>query len=657
MLAIEPGPFERAESGVTSEVRPAIGDAVSRLWEYIVDAAQVEPITLFTLLFVLGVRFVEGYFGFFSRQPVRRARRRTVADLSLSSRTVLSRAWWTLRVTTWLLGGHLRRNLRSGPDVDIARIAHKICAPGRNGSGSMPIDGPRFKALVGLCERSIEPGAPGLIVRYLTMGAWEENRALLEQLLRYLQKFEELRPVAVPDPLWRGGATFAEAVSALTGALVVADCTTSAARRAERVAVWHTGQWQGRPSPGVGATGAGSLEKVGNFNGAVSTLIGAEVRQSRGSDGPTLVLVTGESDYLSTEPVSSKPSAMNQIDQAPPACKKLLPTTEDDAMRRFVPLAATTRGQPIGGSFESTTTAVRGALLNVKVGLVSLHQGTPHLVLMRRTRWVSNARGAVSPTAGGVIQLPVAGDARDSDGLGSVDFLRGASRYLATELGLRPEQYNVGVHAVFLSNNRPRPISSEGADLATGELVATVLVAGTTMLGPDDFRDDRAWAPPGIGPFESRGALFVPMGSSADDFANNISRGRYDPESGTWLGTTSTGGESLSDTLEQPTMIAAMYASTLVHEPAPTIEAFRNVASGTPWWAEPWPDAAPGAAARICRDPEALLKPGSRGGFASWAAALKLDRWDGLLTTLQQDARLSTQKMPRPDATRSPARA
>jgi hypothetical protein len=500
-----------------------------------------------------------------------------------------------------------------------------------------------FTTLLDLVRGALEPRNAGIFVSYLVQNRWSENRELLVRLRDYLEQFENLDRLYAPQPIPPTGVTFAEGVSALSGAIVLVDLSTTKPGCAEVVRVWHTDRWEGRGH--VPAARRRDFRSsyarlhdehaitapvgLGEYNSRTPILRSVEVRQHPGSDGAAVVIVTSESDYLSSEP--SKDGSDNVH------CKKLWPALTDPHLAQIEHAR-----EPASSSLETGVDpqprrrllgarlvdkadglARRGMLLNGKLGLISYADpAEPAIVLMQRTLVTSNAAGTLGPTAGGVVEMKVWGDARDSDGFGSVDFLSGIRRELSEELGLSPEDYNIAVRSVFAANNRTRPRALEEKDarLDTGELVATVLTLGTTPLGKAEFARRRYDGSPSKGLYESKGVLFLPLGKSAEQLARYVAHGHYDPQSCRWLGRWKRPGSCrIADELEQPTLVTILYASAMRYGPQATLRAFA-AAFPEAWWSLPWPDAAVAGESRVCRPPQDLLTDTE--SFDSWGRLL-----------------------------------
>lgn len=455
-------------------------------------------------------------------------------------------------------------------------------------------------------------------------GRWAQNEALLTRIRDYCEQFQALQPVRSPQALPVLGVTFAEGASVLAGAAVVADLTGANSGCAERVVVWHCDRWDGLvddvDSPGAELTATqtpydrwsvpadfGGPPQLGMYNARVPTLCAVEVRQHPASDGAVVTLVTAESDYRSTEPLADRQS---------PQCKKLVPDGSDRWMRT-VDVVPVFTGEPttvdavtctrLLGAHESPWRGEgrdprRGTLLNVVLGLIAVGaEGRRDLVLMQRSTRTSNAAGELGPTSGGVIELANPRDRRDSDRFGAVDPVAGIRRELHEELGLGPDDCTLAVHAVYLSNSLG-PASS-GGENRTGQLVSTVLAIGTTHLDETGFRRRRHNGSPSAGLYESRGLVFVPMGSTADDFARSVVCGGYDEATLKWLGEMpSAAGVRRVRDLEQSALLVALYASSSVFGPGETLVAFRRAFGDMPFWSFESPE----TARRVCRPPRDL---------------------------------------------------
>lgn len=640
----------------------AIGDwpPIHGSWTLLHAVLMAEPVGLTVVLVVLLIRILDGRAAL---QPWHAARHQLVGRLgwkSLLNRELTSPDGVRLspsvvQTTAHRLTPHLKRPERG---ADVALVVAAVCeaAP----ADRAPYRAPEVAALRLLVTEALKR-RPGLGVRYLVNERWQESRALLVDIRDYCDQFRDLVQARYPDS--PDDVRFAERVSALTGAVVIADLSTSTAGAADRVVSWHTGAWHGRDGTVPDESGVArpydlamqwrrqqraadeedGAPRLGEYNGRTPTLIGVEVCQVEGSDGVAVVLETGECDYRSTEPLSG----LSQYDGS--ECKKLVPRTEDvhiqkfrlavdKGKRRLIGARAVPRRQEDGGAPDdgkpSEDPTRRTMLLNGKIGVISVFDGSAHFVLMVRSDSASNGRSALAPAAGGVVELAVDGDMRDADRFGSIDVMAGIRRELREELGLRTNEYQAAARAVFLANSRTRPrLERNGTfNVSTGELVATVLALGTTRLGPSDFAQRRFEASPGRGLFESRGLLFVPMGDSAQEFARRLMSGEYAPsqitpsnpviewtpsvkrsamvEGSTWV-------ESIGDNLDQAAFIAALYASASIFGTRQTADAFTAVANGSPWWDLTWPGLLPGSSSRVCRPPSILLADGT--AFDHWA--------------------------------------
>ena len=627
-------------------------------WAATVLTAVTGLLAVMTASFVGWVRYRDAWF---AAQPVRSAWRAAYGRRFAGPPEIRTEA---KSVRTDLV--RAMRQWSGSPQVDdVAIFADVICRPApapavaaeeEDGAAGAPYRSSRFTILARLVAGAVEPRRVGLVVRYLLADRWAQNRQFLVLLDGYCAQFRTLQTVSYPrkDPA-KPTALFAEIVSAMSGAVVVADMSAAKAGGADRVVAWHSRDWRGRHRSGI--TKAVSYERPyvryseqitsptpGRYNGRVPILLGVELAQPRGSDGLVIALHTAESDYFSTEP--PKPYASPPQGTGVTECKKLPPACDDCAQERFGLLEGESEGggRQIGARVTSAKGTHRGTLLNGKVALVSVSDGDAWFILMQRSTNVSNAAGGLAQTAGGVAELAVEGDRRDADEFGAVDVVAAIRREMQEELGVRPSDCHLSVKAVFLANSRTKPIDRSRPD--TGELVATVLAVGTTTLDVRAFAQRRLEGSQSRGLYESNGLLFVPMGKSADDFARNIFRGRYRPadpyeRSGPrWCGLGFGGGIPIENDLEQAAFVAAMYASEMRYGQQKTVAAFKAAAGEAPWWSRPWHGRAAGARSRIVRDPASLVADSAgTSPFARWVQDLWGQELEGLLSVFQEDCR------------------
>ncbi|WGX97739.1 hypothetical protein [Nocardioides sp. L-11A] len=622
----------------------ALGDAAAQV-------VSAEPVGLAVVGVVVATRVLDGRHAL---QPWRSARRALFGPLGLKR----------LRSAEARTGHAVARRLTfimRNPDAvdDVALVVAYVCGSDRRDLVAYRTT--EYSALRALVAEGLERRHEGLRVRYLLNERWQENRALLIDIRDYCHQFRDL--IQARYPKRTDQARFAEAVSAVTGAVVVADLAAGETDAADRVVAWHTGEWHGRAGLPAGARGArrpydlavrrsdgtanpADAPRLGEYNGRIPTLIGVEVCQLEGSDGVAIVLETGESDYRSTEP----PLAPERPDGW--QCKKLFPAAKDPYLQRFrLAEDGTGHGRTVGArALPREDGPRRAVLLNGKIGIISVIDDQPFFVLMARSDKVSNGRMGLGPAAGGVVELSVEGDARDADRFGAVDVMAGIRRELREELGLRTTEVQSAARAVFLatSRTRPRPDRSGRLDPDTGELVATVLAVGVTHLGPEDFARRRFDASPGRGLYESRGLVFVPMGRSADSFAETLMWGTYDaaalsaarpwqvvgeevPAPATTERPVPSDRQSIQGNLDQAALVAALYASATIFGTQATMDAFVAQVHGSPLWTVTWPEQAAGSMSRVCRQPRSLLEDEEifdRWMKNTWGHVVRADAFD-----------------------------
>lgn len=620
------------------------------LGDQLISAWDNERFAILVVLFVILVRFSGRWF---SRGQLRRVKwfagprrwsryRRTGVRAELPCRRCRKHVYRDLRTTLTLV--------QNGTPPPVTQAAQRLCVPcgdcdgNHLGTEDRPFATRRFAFVIGVVAEALEPRSSTLLGRYLLPDRTQQNDDYLARLLSYLRRFEDLEQVGFPETK-RAGDVLAYATSAITGAVVLADVSGTRARCFDRIAVWHRGNWRGRLPERAAApkrrraqsfvqsqyeqnTAAKEVRDLlasGDYNGRVPVLAYADVRQHPGAEGATLVMITDETDYASTEPPRSQSGtpARAATEQEPGTsvptesgsprreetnCKKLPWSVDREHAALFALLPGTSYGadsspvRPIGAVFRE---GERAPLVNGKLCLVSDGGEEPALVLMQRSKSTSNGAGVLGPTAGGVLELSVAGDSRDSDDSGAVDVLAGTVRELGEELGLQPDDVVVETSCAFLSNSTSRPVARNSSTEPRGEVLCTVLATGRTALGPEEFARRRYRASPSKGRYESDGLLFVPMGECAQDFAAVLAESLFVPGEPTTHGpgTAPPKAVPIKDFLEQSALVGAVYAAAMIFGVPATIAAFSSAFGGIPWWADPWPDGTP----RLVHDPQYLI--------------------------------------------------
>ncbi|MEQ6901060.1 hypothetical protein [Nocardioides sp. YIM 152588] len=630
-------------------------DACRLLWEKVV---LVEPVTLAAIIIVAFLRFRDRSY---SLQPWRRACRDRMGWFWYQRH-------WRRHTTDQRVARAIREFLRSNAPFEgnLSAIAvDDILAEAVMDPNPGPAYlTPEFRTMRELLAEALDPKYEGILVRYMLNGAWATSHAKLRSLLDYCDQFADLTPVSYQDQ--SETSTFGTAVSAITGAIVVADMSEHKAGMADAVVTWHRPQWTGRAPKCSNSTSPTIRPKystpfdyfrtdqlrthvsLSEYNGRVPTLSRVEVCQRPGFDGASIVVHTQESDYYSTEPYSG--DRQHGYREARTESKKLLPSRHDSLYPTFGPIRDRAGKPLIGAESDSSATdttepfdAERAVLLNGKLGLVSETADATYLVLMVRSGKVSNAARCLTQAAGGVMELPVGPEVRHGDPFGAVDFVRGVQAETQEELGLQPDDYEMGASTVFLSNNRTRPtVDDAGAyKRATGELVATVMFTGVTHLKPETILKRRSRASATRGLYEQHSLLFVPMGESAATFARNLLEGY-------WTRSTADAGSErrpirsdfradphphqpsfrIVDWLDQAALVSALYASRNTFGSEATAAAFRDAMHGVPWWARAWPTLPSGALSRVCREPASLFVDPESGErpFDDWSR----DLWGGI---------------------------
>ncbi|MFM9378301.1 hypothetical protein [Gordonia sp. VNK21] len=629
------------------------------------EAWSGERVALGVLIFVSCVRVFGSWFSKGSVRRVRWRAWRTGINSSCPCRHCRGMVYRTLR--------RALTQVQHGAPPPPARVAavmfEQHCPPWKQkmpgvrcactadfSPDALPFETRRFGFAAQVVREAVEPRSSTMVGRYLLSDRTTVNTEYLALLNDYLQQFAELVPVrqetwASAKRAWpsdREGQpdhVFRESISALTGAVVLADATATRAACFDRIVVWHRGLWCGAtgqagssaPAPTLeqsaydavherehGAAGdTGGFGLLGDYNGRIPVLDYVDARQHPGAEGATLVLVTDETDYYSTEPGKTADAGGFATH-----CKKLSDAQLTHDARHdvggFALLPAATvdagpgRGRtlrPIGARRTPGERRLRAPLLNGKVCLIAESAGGPYLVLMQRSNNVSNAPGVLGPTSGGVVELKVGPSDCDEGRFGTVEILDGIRRELTEELGLQPDDYELEASCVFESNSAPEPVGDAGTK---GEILTTLLATGRTALTPDDFRRRRIHASPGKGRYESVGLLFVPVGPTAESFAEALTtlchvRGRQRPRKA--------GTRRILDDLEQSALVGALYCCAMLHGPAATVAAFRRAFATRPWWAVPWQAGTP----RIVVDPDRVIRDSGNPPeaiFAQWVREL-----------------------------------
>lgn len=331
---------------------------------------------------------------------------------------------------------------------------------------------------------------------------------------------------AADDPALRDEAgrapLFADMVSALTGALVVADATASRSSSAHRIMDWHVMRFSPRapeaqdavtfadhhPSQGrlhsqrsehghQGGSAAGGAEivpcawstklrhqkqtHVDDYDGRVALLHGAALMRDRRTGHVNLMVQTSDSCHAATEvsPARCKHLPTGAaIDTAPLWCRESADAS-GMSLRRAQEVSAAVRGTP---GIQSLLTSF--TLLISQGDALAAAPGTPRMakiVLLRRSQ-ANHNNAAVLSCPGGVLNLAIDDVAMDEDASGQCSPTSAIRRELHEELGVDLAEDAFEPRAIFVLNQRGPWIpgtASAGLAPQTGELVATVLHVAT----------------------------------------------------------------------------------------------------------------------------------------------------------------------------------
>jgi hypothetical protein len=440
--------------------------------------------------------------------------------------------------------------------------------------------------------------AQGLLARILYPDDVRTLRELAASLADHLSRFACALTVPTSRPLGLAGSagasddhagaatSFAEFVTALSGAVVLGDSVDTRSRYVDDVLLWHRRSHRATSRPTAAAVGgrdgyadehdaAGSCSiqlpkeldrKVGDFDRRVLTFRKLEIVSSPEKGRVSFVLDTSETCYLATE----QGEALGEVADAV-GCKHLLPLPGADpgfALR----LPGGRSGAPGASRYVvERMTPDEGPVMLI-TSYVSLLTNDGSVVLARRTSHVRHGQGVISATAGGVIEPDGEGRIGDVDERGMPSPLVGVLRETQEELGLSLSPGAPKPVAVFLANarNLGQVGSSESPRAGRGQLVVTVLYLCRVTHDLAGLREVLLSADPSLGGFE------------VDDLVE--------------LGATSAAGWSLSKRLareareraswlDQHGLLSCLYAAAVVDGPKTAQEEFRRAFAERPWWA------------------------------------------------------------------------
>ena len=454
-------------------------------------------------------------------------------------------------------------------------------------------------------------------------------------------------------------------VSAVTGSIVLADLTTpQVALSTTRCASWHDRIWLGQLPDGHGeecegtapnsavqdiTTGtdptsprrlpdkwttpyellsnkgenisvSGSHIRLGRFNGRIPVLLRAEVTQVPGLEEPVMLLVTGETDYTSTENHKAG-LACKKVDFRPRGTRRFSGYAVGGGVdqrhasgisRIFDDLRKGSDSRLLTRQILRPTSFSAPHQLNGKVTFISRSADgrNSHIILMNRAAGNDNGYGIAATTAGGALSLPASGEPCDGDRFGALDPLSGIRREVSEELGLEAHDYSVSLHAVVQHNSRPQPQEKNNRlDIRNGDMTATCLAIAHTPLSPQELSEKRFLGSASVGLAEADGLIAIPFTSSAEDLYQLVCAGAFCPGCSlfsTEASCTTRGcgrpTKNLLANIEQMALVSIIYCSALIHGVEPTITAWR----AEPLWLRP-SHVDGHAYARVCAHPTELV--------------------------------------------------
>jgi 8-oxo-dGTP pyrophosphatase MutT (NUDIX family) len=508
-----------------------------------------------------------------------------------------------------------------GEDVLPVDILSELLASGPYSRSAEDDRGGFARDLERVTRAAATTRAQGLLARLLYPDDVRALRQLAASLADHLSRFACALTVTTTHPLGLAGscdgspgappgspASFAEFVTALSGAVVLADSVDTRSRYVDDVLLWHRRAHRATSRPTApGADGrdgyadehdaAGNCSirlpseldrRVGDFDRRVLTFRSLEIVSSPEKGRVSFVLDTSETCYLASE----QGEALGEVTD-PVGCKHLLPRPGADPgfSLRLPGWNPEAEGHERRYVVERPT-ADEGPVMLI-TSYVSLLTRDGSLVLARRTSHVRHGQGVISATAGGVIEPDGEGRVGDVDERGMPSPLVGVLRETQEELGLTLSPRAPKPVAIFLANarNLGRVGDVDSPRAGRGQLVLTVLYLCRVTHDLPGLREVLLSADPSLGGFE------------VDDLVE--------------FGTTKMAGWSLSrrlareardraSWLDQHGLLSCLYAAAVADGPKVAQEEFRRAFAERPWWAigggsdgEMLP--------RVVRDPRVLL--------------------------------------------------
>lgn len=411
-----------------------------------------------------------------------------------------------------------------------------------------------------------DPAKAALTARLLFS---EDARSLADKARRArtsLTPFASLQKVAVRS-------AFADLVTDLSGAPILADASDARGGVAHEAVVWHRRQYRGGTTEGTydevhdrGCSAWGGSRRPGDYDSRTLDLDSVALVEDRGRGRLAFLLGTAETCYGATEQ-----------GQQPWGCKHLPPLGSDqDPGTRWV---------------DGERAGTRHCLLTSYISLVTADGA---LVLAKRSGTVRTGLDVLSATGGGVCEP--GGPERGIDALpsGWPDPVGTGLRELREEIGLELERHQVRPVAVFLANSigQSHPVEQshsveQGGVAWEGQLVASLLSVARTPLSLRELEQLSLHAADlADGAFEVAGLVAVDL-STVDEVA-------------AW-------SREHATELDQHGFLSLLYAARLKWGAEATTKAFSTAFSDRRWWQLP----RPGAPSRVWADPARLITTSS----------------------------------------------
>jgi 8-oxo-dGTP pyrophosphatase MutT (NUDIX family) len=422
--------------------------------------------------------------------------------------------------------------------------------------------------------------------------------------------FEMYRPAVGGHLTSDRDAGFPSFVTALTGAVVLADAADSASRCAEQVLVWHSRRFHGAaPSGTVGAADLPRYEdthsdgvgcsnwqdkkrRLGDFDQRVLHLRSVALAEATSENGLSIVLETSETCYGTTEEGSSGAGCKN------------VPAHIADALNGD-PIYCRSAAEPVSDRQEiydyriarQRPDAGRVTLLTAQLALVTADD---KLVLQKRTAGVRHDASVIGTSAGGVISLGGVTPSGDLDNAGWPDPAAAITREALEETGVELSPASCRPVCVYLLNARDRAGSNEVA-AHTGQLGAAILyLARTSLTSRELVQTAKTKSDLARGSYEQAGLALCPA-NSPRELAHWIRQNAAD--------------------LSMHAVISCSYASLVLFGRDQTKDALSEAFDDQPWWS-----IAPSAGSsqnRLIRDPRELMRGGCIAdvGPKKWSSA------------------------------------